>query len=133
MNCKIDCETLICERCGKLVKLGCNIKRNCIKDDERISVPVFKKNEKIERYDRVGTELKKLLSKIGIKADSGCKCSDRAKHMDYMEQREPGWCERNIDTIVGWLEEEAKKRKLPFIKTIAKMIVKRAIKNSKQS
>jgi len=80
-----------------------------------------------------GTELKKLLSKIGIKADSGCKCSDRAKHMDYMEQTDPGWCERNIDTIVGWLEEEAKKRKLPFIKTVAKMLVKRAIKNAQRN
>lgn len=80
-----------------------------------------------------GSHLKLLLSKLGIKADSGCKCSDRARHMDYMEQTEPGWCERNIDTIVGWLEEEAKKRKLPFIKTVAKMLVKRAIKNAQRN
>jgi len=114
-DCKINCETLICEYCKRPVP-SCNVKRNCSK---LINGP--------------GKELKKLLSKLGIKADSGCKCSDRAKHMDYMEQTDPGWCERNIDTIVGWLEEEAKKRKLPFIKTIAKMLVKRAIKNAQRN
>ena len=119
MDCKINCETLTCEFCKRSVP-SCNVKRNCSK--VIIGGP--------------GTELKKLLSKMGIKTkdgSEGCKCSDRAKHMDYMEQMEPGWCEKNIEEILGWLQEEAQKRKLPFIKTIARMIVKRAIKNSKQS
>ena len=37
------------------------------------------------------------------------------------------WCEQNIDTIVGWLREEAEKRKLPFVAVGAKLLVKRAI------
>ena len=128
-NCTIDCETLICKECGKPAKT-CELKRNCLKIGEVLPAA------ELPKIGGPGTELKKLLSKIGIKAkdgSEGCKCSDRAKHMDYMEQMEPGWCEKNIEEILGWLQEEAQKRKLPFIKTIARMIVKRAIKNSKQS
>lgn len=93
------------------------------------------KYPKLRIYSGPGTELKKLLSIIGIKSKDGkegCKCSDRAKHMDYMEQAEPGWCERNIDEIVGWLQEESQKRRLPFFKTIARKLIKLAIKRSKQ-
>ena len=51
-----------------------------------------------------GTELKKLLSRIGITPKAGCKCLARAVEMDI---RGCEWCEANIDTIVGWLREEA--------------------------
>jgi hypothetical protein len=44
-----------------------------------------------------------------------------------MEAADPGWCERNIDTIVGWLREEAEKRRLPFVDAVGRMIVRRAI------
>lgn len=121
LDCIISCETLKCEICGKS-SASCSIRRNCqklLKISNMIGGP--------------GTELKKLLSRIGIKAEGGCKCNDRAIKMDEMERLEPGWCERNIDEIVGWLEEEAKKRGLPFIRAVGKMLVKRAIKNSQQS
>ena len=121
---------------------GCIISKNGNQweiDTEHINYPSKNKHINISSEKKSinrsgpGTELKKLLSKIGISADVGCKCRKRAIYMDHAEIKEPGWCEKNIDTIVGWLEEEAKKRGLPFIKTIARMIVKRAIKNSKQS
>jgi hypothetical protein len=50
-----------------------------------------------------GTELKKILTKIGIKATPNCSCNTRAKIMD---EKGADWCENNIDTIVGWLREE---------------------------
>jgi hypothetical protein len=53
--------------------------------------------------------------------------------MDQMESKEPGWCEKNIDTIVGWLKEEATKRGLPFIEIIARIIIKLAIKRAKKN
>jgi hypothetical protein len=37
------------------------------------------------------------------------------------------WCEAHIDTIVGWLREEAGKRKLPFLDAAGRLLVKRAI------
>lgn len=75
-----------------------------------------------------GTELKKLLGKIGIKASPSCSCNSRANLMD---KNGIEWCENNIDTIIGWLKEEATKRKLPFVDFAARLLVKRAIKNAK--
>lgn len=76
-----------------------------------------------------GTELKSLLKFIGITASPNCKCNSRAKQMD-------AWgcdvCETKIDEIVGWLKEEAYNRKLPFVETAAKLLIKRAIKNARK-
>ena len=78
----------------------------------------------------VGTELKKLLSKIGIKASPTCSCNHKAK---IMNMKGILWCESNIDTILSWLKEESIRRKLPFIEHVAKLIVKRAIANAKKN
>lgn len=79
-----------------------------------------------------GTELKKLLAKIGIHSSPTCPCNERARIMDAMEIKDPGWCEKNIETVVDWLQEEATKRNLPFSKLAAKMLIRRAIKNAKK-
>lgn len=76
-----------------------------------------------------GTELKKLLEKFGIHSKANCSCNKRAQYMDYAGN---DWVEENIDTVVSWLEEEAKKRRLPFVKTAGKILVKRAIANSRK-
>lgn len=62
----------------------------------------------------VGTALKSLLSKIGIVATPNCSCNYRAAEMDRLGLK---WCQENRETILGWLKEEADKRKLPFSKT----------------
>ena len=80
-----------------------------------------------------GTELKKLLSKIGITATPNCSCNARARRMDEEEARHPGWCEEHLEEIVGWLREEATKRKLPFIDAAGRMLVRRAIKNAQRA
>jgi hypothetical protein len=77
-----------------------------------------------------GTELKKLLKKIGITATPNCSCNARAREMDA---RGPDWCEANLDTIVGWLREEATKRKLPFVDMAGRLLVKRAIRNARKA
>jgi len=79
-----------------------------------------------------GTELKKLLAKVGITATPDCACNDRAAEMDRREQETPGWCEANLDTIVGWLREQAEARGLPFIDLAGRMLVRRAIKNARK-
>jgi hypothetical protein len=76
-----------------------------------------------------GAELKKILAKFGITASESCSCNAKANRMNKMESISKGWCENNIDIIVGWLGEEAKKRKLPFVNLVGKMLVKRAIRN----
>ncbi len=79
-----------------------------------------------------GGELKKLLSRIGITASPTCSCNARARRMDIEEARQPGWCQSHLEEIVGWLREEATKRKLPFIATLAKLMIRRAIHNARK-
>ena len=76
-----------------------------------------------------GTELKKLLAKIGITPKAGCKCLARAVEMDI---RGCDWCETNVPTIVGWLREEATSRRLPFVDAAGTVLVKRAISNARR-
>jgi hypothetical protein len=79
-----------------------------------------------------GTELKALLKKVGIVASPGCSCNTRAKLMDEQELKEPGWCEANLETICDWLQEEATKRKLPFLRMAGKILVRKAIRNARK-
>ena len=80
-----------------------------------------------------GTELKKLLARVGITAAPDCSCNARAAEMDRQEQQTPGWCEANLDTIVGWLREQAEARGLPFLDIAGRMLVKRAIRNASRA
>ena len=77
-----------------------------------------------------GTALKKLLARIGITATPDCKCNARAAEMDARGCR---WCEENIETIVGWLREEATKRRLPFMDAAGMMIVRKAIRSARSA
>jgi hypothetical protein len=76
-----------------------------------------------------GTELKKLLSRIGITPKAGCKCLARAVEMDI---RGCDWCADNVSTIVSWLREEATSRRLPFIDAAGTVLVNRAISNARR-
>jgi hypothetical protein len=80
-----------------------------------------------------GTELKKLLKKwLGIVATPDCPCNRHAEEMDRQELAHPGWCEENMDKIVGWLRTEAEKRKLPFIDAVGRRVVWWAISNARK-
>ena len=79
--------------------------------------------------DGPGTILSNMLSAMGIKSKPNCSCKKRAIHMNKMGNE---WCEQNIATILEWLKEEANKRHLPFVRTVAKMMVNKAIKKSKR-
>jgi len=79
-----------------------------------------------------GTELKKLLAgwPFRISITPNCSCTARAAEMD---RRGLGWCEGNIETIVGWLREEAAKRGLPFLDAAGRLLVRRAITNARRA
>jgi len=49
-----------------------------------------------------------------------------------MDVKGIAWCEANVEVIVGWLGAEAKKRKLPFFPKVARLLVRKAIRNAKQ-
>ena len=79
-----------------------------------------------------GTEVKSLLAKFGITSTQDCKCNSRAIYMNKMESEQPGWCEANIEEIVGWLRESAAERNLPFLDVAARLLVRRAIANARR-
>jgi len=77
-----------------------------------------------------GTELKRLLAGFPfyIKTTPNCRCNARAKQMDVWGVEE---CEKRLDVIVGWLREEAERRKLPFIEAAGRILVRRSIAAAK--
>lgn len=76
-----------------------------------------------------GSILSGMISALGIKSTPNCSCR---KHAIEMNEKGPEWCEENMDTILGWLKEESEKRKIPFVETVARMMVNRAISKSKR-
>jgi len=79
---------------------------------------------------RPGSELHRLLGKIGLRAGGGCNC---AKHIRTMDRKGCMWCENNINTIVEWLHKAAKKRRLPFSAVVVRALVRKAIANARKS
>lgn len=79
--------------------------------------------------DGPGSVLSNMISSLGIKTSPDCSCK---KHAIMMNEKGADWCEENIDTVIGWLKEESTKRRLPFIQSVAKLIVKRAINTSRR-
>lgn len=59
-----------------------------------------------------GTELKKLLSILGIKPGSGCGCNPVAMKMNWHGK---AWCREHMGEIVDAMEREARARGLCLI------------------
>lgn len=102
--------------------------RNCHPEKSKIRRRKIQYPVSMRSYEGPGTELKKLLSKIGIRPTADCPCNKRANQMD---QEGPDWCEQNMEKILGWLREEANRRGLPFVNAAGRLLVRRAIKNSR--
>ena len=79
--------------------------------------------------DGVGTELKSLLALLGFRTTPGCGCLVKAQAMN---DRGIEWCRDNVAMIVGWLEDEARTRRVPFVRAVATLLVKRAIRNAER-
>lgn len=76
-----------------------------------------------------GTHLHAMLERFGIKASPGCSCTERMVQMNIWG---PDRCEREIETISQWMKAEAKKRGLPYISTVGRMLVRRAIAKARR-
>lgn len=76
-----------------------------------------------------GTILSKMIKSVGIQMTDSCSCK---RHALEMNEYGNDWCEQNIDTVVGWLREEASRRGLPFMDALGKLLVGRAIKKSRK-
>ncbi len=79
--------------------------------------------------DGVGAILSGMLSQIGINSSPNCSCRKRAV---IMNKKGPQWCRDNKGEILDWLENEATKRKLAFVRSVANIMVEKAIKKSER-
>lgn len=76
-----------------------------------------------------GTLLTNMIKTLGISSSSTCSCR---RHALEMNDKGPDWCEQNLDTILSWLRDEAKKRGLPFVDMVGKAMIQRAINRSRK-
>jgi hypothetical protein len=84
----------------------------------------------LEEYpNSPGTVLSKMIKSLGFTMSDSCSCK---RHALEMNDKGNDWCSENLDTIIGWLREETNRRNLPFIETIARLMVNRAIKKSRK-
>lgn len=75
-----------------------------------------------------GTELKKILTGLGV-TPGNCACE---AHATEMNRRGAAWCWENIELIGDWLAAQAKKRKWMFSRSVAKMLVRWAIRRAEK-
>ena len=74
----------------------------------------------------VGCHLARLIRWFGVRDDGTCRCAEHAAQMDAWG---PDGCEREIETIMGWLREAAAKRLplVPWVDAPARLLVHQAI------
>jgi len=79
-----------------------------------------------------GTELSKLLKRIGIEPTPTCACREKQQEMDLWGCDECSKPER-IEEVVKVMREEAAARGLPFFDIAGRLLVKRAIANARRN
>jgi hypothetical protein len=79
-----------------------------------------------------GTELSRLLKRLGINPTPTCQCRDKQQEMDVWG---PDECERpeRIDEVVAVMRAEAEARGLPFLDIAGRLLVRRAIQNARKA
>jgi hypothetical protein len=119
--CVFDAGGVVCVRCGYIAPMQ-NIIRNCVVPSEPPPPPTH----------GPGTELSKLLKRLGIEPTPTCACRAKAQQMDAWGCDE---CERpeRIDEVVAVMRAEAEARGLPFLDVAGRMLVRRAISNARRN
>ena len=79
-----------------------------------------------------GTELSKLLKRLGISPTPTCQCRAMQQKMDQWGCDE---CERpeRIEEVVAVMRAEAEARGLPFLDMAGRLLVRRAIQNARKA
>jgi hypothetical protein len=130
---------------AKASGLSWSIARLCIvkTDGDFVEIderhPVYPDSHRHRRPEEVlkllggpGTELSKLLKRLGINPTPTCKCRAKAEEMNAWG---PDECEKpeRIEEVVAVMREEAEARGLPFLDAAGRLLVKRAIRNARKA
>lgn len=73
----------------------------------RLTPQLVKSSACVIKVGGPGTELKKMLSAMGMEPAPGCSCRDRMKKMDAWGPEE---CRKRKQEILGWLRQEYEKQ-----------------------
>jgi len=113
-----------CTVCGVDVQcVSCSCHRNC--DGFQPETPAPPTNGP-------GTELSKLLKRLGISPTPTCACRAKAAQMDEWGCDECSKPER-IEEVVAVMRAEAEARGLPFLDIAGRLLVRRAISNARRN
>jgi len=125
MFCQCDKITGSCVVCG-ILDAFCGSPRVCIGSAVRTAVDAAPPTH------GPGTELSKLLKRLGISPTPTCQCRAMQQKMDAWGCDE---CEKpeRIDEVVGVMRAEAEARGLPFIDIAGRLLVRRAIANARRN
>jgi len=78
-----------------------------------------------------GAELARLLSRLGIHPSQNCLCRSMASRMNAWG---PDECERpeRIEEVLAVMRNEARRRGLPFVDAVGRLLIKKAIRNARK-
>jgi len=126
--CECDFALRKCRRCGVL-DLFCGSPRACpaSPDSTTATAPT-----EASPTHGPGTELSKLLKRIGIEPTPTCACRAKQQEMDLWGCDECSKPER-IEEVVKVMREEAAARGLPFLDVAGRLLVRRAIANARKA
>lgn len=125
--CEFRCANPACQRKPFVASCKVNPKAQCVIDGKAQPAPAEPPPRKCEEDPGVGTNLKRLISKLlGQEASESCNCEKLCKQMNEWG---PQGCLDNMKEILDHLTREAKARKLWwFNRKAARLVVKQAIR-----
>ena len=115
----------VCAACGRAMR-GPKALRECYGEVETASVVRF------PTAHGPGTELSRLLKRLGISPTPTCQCRAKQQEMDAWGCDEASRPER-IEEVVAVMRAEAEARGLPFLDVAGRMLVRRAISNARRN
>jgi len=127
MNCTFDGDSALCSRCGiespwPGVPRMCRSAPGFLNEPQPVALPTH----------GPGTELSRLLKRLGISPTPTCQCRAMSQKMDQWGPDECSKPER-IDEVVAVMRAEAEARGLPFLDLAGRMLVRRAIANARRN
>ena len=128
MFCKCDQLTGRCVVC-EVPDAFCGSLRNCTGVPAAPSAAI---TEPAPPTHGPGTELSRLLKRLGIEPTPTCACRAKQQQMDTWGPDECSKPER-IDEVVAVMREEAHARGLPFLDVAGRLLVRRAIQNARKA
>ena len=130
MNCTFDGDN-VCVRCKTPTRFPDSLRQCCVADECNDTPPHFA-SAAPPPASGPGTELSRLLKRVGIEPTPTCACRAKAAEMDAWG---PDECERpeRMEEIVAVMRAEAEARGLPFLDAAGRLLVKRAIRNARRA